>query len=743
MGSNENSRVNDQTLLAPISKPLEGVKSTPLSYRLGLLLVAVVLVLLVAIYVGIIGLVGWGVYWHAVNDAGILDGRRGSSGKGALIGYFGPIIVGCILIVFMIKPLFRWQRSDSASLTLSPGEEPRLFAFADQLARHVGAPTPTRIELDCDVNASARFTNGIWSMFNNQLTLRVGLPLVTGLNLRQLTGVLAHEFGHFAQGGGMRLTYVIRVISHWFARVVYERDSWDAALESVARNGGFWAVIFIAWIAKLFLWITRKILWSLMMLGQLVASIMLRQMEFDADTYEARVAGSEAFEQTSRRLKLLGVATDQAYQQLRQSWQEKRLADDLPVLVSRLASTLPADVGKAIDQHVSQSKTKWLDTHPADSERIAAAKRINARGSFTLDLPATVLFRDFAAVSKRVTLSRYFELLGNEVAPGNLFPTDQLISASEQQDQNYNALDRYLQGTAHPARPPGVAALREVTDRDAAVNELLSLRNQLLDVAPAARKALSAIILANRDRTRVAQVRSLRAAGFGKIDAKSFDMKTAGEPELIQIADAARRSTEQADPAVVAAQSVAMRRLCLALSIAAAGEPDPAPPAPDDTDAGDYDLAETPAADSTVELVRLSGLLHGVNNLAGELFQSVDRQEILLIQVKEKDNPQSLIDAILSNSSKMARALQQFREMLPEMPFPYDHAEPDMSIRRYIVPQVPSDTEPYAVFDAARSAGGQYYSLCGRTLSELVARAQALEDEQGLSPMEMPKDEPT
>lgn len=52
--------------------------------------------------------------------------------------------------------------------------------------------------------------------------LTIGLPLVAGLSLQQLAGVLAHEFGHFSQGAGMRLTYIVRSINAWFLRVVYE-----------------------------------------------------------------------------------------------------------------------------------------------------------------------------------------------------------------------------------------------------------------------------------------------------------------------------------------------------------------------------------------------------------------------------------------------------------------------------------------------------------------------------------------
>ncbi len=54
-----------------------------------------------------------------------------------------------------------------------------------------------------DVNASAGLRRGLLSLFSHDLVLTIGLPLVQGLSLREFTAVLAHEFGHFRQGGGM------------------------------------------------------------------------------------------------------------------------------------------------------------------------------------------------------------------------------------------------------------------------------------------------------------------------------------------------------------------------------------------------------------------------------------------------------------------------------------------------------------------------------------------------------------
>ena len=106
----------------------------------------------------------------------------------------------------------------------------------DGVCSSVGAPTPSRIEVDCEVNASARLASGPLTP-SRDLVLTIGLPLVTGLDLKQFAGVLAHEFGHFSQGAGMRLSYLIRSINMWFARVVYERDEWDETARRMVRRG--------------------------------------------------------------------------------------------------------------------------------------------------------------------------------------------------------------------------------------------------------------------------------------------------------------------------------------------------------------------------------------------------------------------------------------------------------------------------------------------------------------------------
>ena len=79
---------------------------------------------------------------------------------------------------------------------------------------------------------------------------------------------------------------------------------------------------------------TRGILWCLMMIGNAVSGMMLRQMEYDADRYETRYFGSNTFATTLRRIRLLGVAYQQAMGDLGTFFEEDRLVDNFPQLVA-------------------------------------------------------------------------------------------------------------------------------------------------------------------------------------------------------------------------------------------------------------------------------------------------------------------------------------------------------------------------------------------------------------------------
>ncbi len=397
-----------QEILGALQGRIEPVAASP-PYRLALLVVAGAMLVLPLLYLALVGALGFGVYRHAVHN---LDLFQAYPARIALFFYGAPLLVGVILLFFMVKPIFAPQVGFGAPLPLRRQDQPLLFAYVEKVCRAVGSPLPSEIRVNCQVNAWAGFRRGLRSLFGGDTTLTVGLPLAANMTLRQFSGVLAHEFGHFSQQAGMRMSYVIRSVNGWFTRVVYQRDQWDEALEHWSNEAGGWASL-ILFLARFFVWLTRKLLWLLMFAGHLLSCVLLRQMEFDADRHQARLAGSSTFTATMLRLRVLIPACQTALASLQESWNQGWLADDFARLVGLAAAG--GDPGCERQLAVPEA-TSWLDTHPSDQDRIASARREGAQGLPEAsegigDLPATVLFSDFEELSRLVTKRFYRDSL--------------------------------------------------------------------------------------------------------------------------------------------------------------------------------------------------------------------------------------------------------------------------------------------------------------------------------------------
>ncbi len=392
---------------------------TGILYHAGLTFVAFAMVLLPVIYVGLIGLTGWVVWYHLAHNTWIMS----ETSSYRLMVYLGPAVAGFILVFFMIKPFLSRREKEPERIALDPEKEPLLFAFVKKICDLVGAPMPSRVYVDCKVNASAGLRHGLWS---RDLVLTIGLPLAGGLDMHQLAGVLAHEFGHFAQGYGIRMTYVIRNINAWFARVVYERDAWDQRLESTAGSSP-WQIGIVLYASRGCVWLTRRILWALMLVGHAISCFMLRQMEYNADSYEAKLAGGDAFESTAIQIRVHGAAAQFAYQDVEQYWTSRRLPEDLMLMIEHKSTSLPDEIHRKIATGNPEERTGWFDTHPCDADRLRAVRQLNESGIFHSTEPATRLFSDFAALSKIVTRHLYERHFSLVFADRDLVTADEIV----------------------------------------------------------------------------------------------------------------------------------------------------------------------------------------------------------------------------------------------------------------------------------------------------------------------------
>lgn len=383
-----------------------------ISYRIAILLVMCAMLTLPVIYLLLIGLAACGVYWYATHAVVMLTAAHvgGRAMLILLILYLAPIAAGGLLVVFMFRPLFARTVRRMAPITLNRQQEPVLFEFADRTARLVGAPLPKRICISYEVNASASFGDGWLSMLGGDLTLTIGVPLAGGLTTSEFGGVLAHEFGHFAQGAGMRLSYVVRTINMWLATQVYERDTWDVWVMGLLHSESHWSINLVGFLAALMVGISRLVLRVLMIVGHTISCLLLRQMEYNADRFQVGMVGSAMFGRAVERVTMLSVAESAAFSTLMQG---RAKCADICAMINSLEHSIPREVREKVQQKLKQDGTAIFDSHPSMKDRIAAANRSGQKGFFHDSRPATVLFTSFAGLSRMVTLDLEQQRRGN------------------------------------------------------------------------------------------------------------------------------------------------------------------------------------------------------------------------------------------------------------------------------------------------------------------------------------------
>ncbi len=475
----------------------------PIAYRLGLLFVAVATVVLPLLYVALVASVVALTLWFAVATIDTV-----TTGFSSIRNYVGRIVVGSLLVVFLVKPMFAKRRRTVDAPSLSPDEEPVLHAFVRHVCTAVGAPLPTRIDIDGEVNASASFRRGWRSFFGTDLVLTIGTPLFAGMTVAELGGILAHEMGHFRQGWGMRLSFAIRTTNAWLHRVVHERDGWDEKLKNV--GGWVWA----ATLARGCIWVTRRLLWLLMRIGQFLASTMSRQMELDADRHELALVGPTVLVTSLRKLVLLSETQDAAYETASAALRDGMLPDDLTTLTLDFRSRMKDDFARKLLESALERDTEALASHPGTRDRIAHAEAHGGSGPLRCDVPATALLADPVARQRQVTRAHY-----EVVAPGSLphvavVPTQRLLSDNRQAQADQEISARTYRDTVAYVLPLRLDTLPEVaTDVPSLVEALGEARTAFESASSDAQRALSRFDQADTRIAHAHRIESLLAAG--------------------------------------------------------------------------------------------------------------------------------------------------------------------------------------------------------------------------------------
>ena len=741
----QKSRIEE--LREPILNAFQGnippVK-TSFFYKLGLMFVAFAMILLPLLYLALIGGVSYGVYWHSVYNVDILHTVRPA--RMAVLLYTTPLIIGGILILFMIKPILVKRAYVSRPRKLYRHDEPLLFAFIEKLCKTVGAPSPQEILVDLDVNASAGLRLGIQSFFHHDLTLTIGLPLIAGMDLNQFAGVLAHEFGHFTQTAGMRCWYIIESINDWFARVVYERDEWDVRLHKLKQTSKL-SVVLIVKLALFFVWLSRKILWGLMLSGHAVSGLFSRQMEYNADSYAIHLIGADVFESTERRLVTLSLAQHDAFQELWHYWEERRLADNFPALILANEKRISdEELQHSLKKYLVTEQTGLFDTHPSSYDRIMAARESHAQPQFVLDfsdpslkrylvrepdrefvgispvfLPAFHLFQDFMGLTRTVSLTFYRKILGQQIRAKNLIPVDSILDSQNQEREYDKAFSRYFQGQFRASRPLQLGSSPiKIPSHPRKTAQVLAKARKLFQRSSAQyARLLEAYDACNQQLLNIARVQTLINTGFQVHDGM-FGLTTCGAAGLETTHQKAKERFQRIDKQLSSVERIVRIRIAGALQLFAI--PAVTAKVPDGID----------VKQETVRLLSIVHHLEASHSVLQDLTLLRDRVYILAAQHSGNMTPQRLPVYLRSAMIDLHNTLTHLHHQLLEVPYPFEENQETMTAGDFVIKYVPEEDDLGGLFAIADHAIDAFPKLYIQLISRVVYTAEFIEDIIGL-----------
>ncbi|MCA9174130.1 MAG: M48 family metalloprotease [Planctomycetales bacterium] len=684
------------------------------SYRAGMVAALIVMGLLVLAYFGVIGLTIWAIIYHVMYN--MLGGGLVWLWISAI-----PLVAGVVLLIFLLKPIVASWSSADESRTMTRENEPLLFQFVDKICDLVGSPTPTQVVVNCEVNASASFHHGLSSIMSDELTLTIGMPLVAGMTMQQFAGVLAHEFGHFTQGAGMRMVYMIRHLNMWLARVVYERDDWDDWLERQSR-GDFKSFFFAA---RALVWLVRKPYWVLLMLGNFVTGYVLRQMERDADRHEIRLAGTQAFQDTTWRLNVLMAAHQWALSDLGQFSRDGKLADDLPELIMANVHQLPKKLLRHIEDVMNNGETSVFDSHPADAERIDLALEENDPGVFHLEHPARLLFIHYQKWCQFTTNDIYRRVFGDEFDPKDVYPVHELVANQQVENQQTDALHRFTQGIYTPMRALQLPnwELGPPADAHAYVNRVNERRQQLVTHAENMRSIYSDFREQEKIYRQTLQVAAVLAAGF-RVDADEFSFRVSRRAEVEQTqrtaGDKARTLGAQLAPFEAAIGERLWASLCLL-----------------HTPQVQAQLPEASArAAEAQRMLRALRCMSAAHTNVLNLRNAYARLGALCSYLDNGN--EKLYRAIKTTLDQTHGLITQVRNACLTTEYPLEHTQGAMTVGEYLLRTMPASDELGATFEAAQTVLDNFITTYARLAGRVVALAEHVEQACSMPPLPTP-----
>lgn len=166
------------------------------------------------------------------------------------IGIKSPVValkLGLPLLAFVVMLLRAlWVRMEAPSgLRMLRKEQPGLYKILDKIRRKLNGPRLHTVLLTNDFNASIVQIPRLGLFGWQKNYLMIGLPLMQALTPKQFGAVLAHEYGHLAGAHGRSGAWIYRVRQTWF-RLMEALDKKQQWGQSILRRFFDWYAPYFA-----------------------------------------------------------------------------------------------------------------------------------------------------------------------------------------------------------------------------------------------------------------------------------------------------------------------------------------------------------------------------------------------------------------------------------------------------------------------------------------------------------------
>ncbi len=152
------------------------------------------------------------------------------------------VAIGCASLLWSLSRALWSRQRPPEGLRIRRADAPELFKLIEKVRKRCGAPRPDVVLIDGELNAAIvqQPRLGLLGWHRNYLIL--GLPLLMGLDVKQVAAVIGHEFGHLRGAHGKLGAWVYRTRLSWWklaearARSRVEASVADAGLALFFRH---------------------------------------------------------------------------------------------------------------------------------------------------------------------------------------------------------------------------------------------------------------------------------------------------------------------------------------------------------------------------------------------------------------------------------------------------------------------------------------------------------------------------